>query len=64
MKVIFKCKNCNKEKEVFSKVGSKTEAPTCEECNCVMSRQFKNVTKGDIVDDELIDAAQKMIFKN
>lgn len=60
--VKYKCNNCNKEIVVKFKVGKKPEQPVCENCNCAMNRIYKNISLGDITDDEMIHLGQKMLY--
>jgi len=57
----FKCE-CGEIKTVNFKPGNKPEAPICEKCKKPMSREFKNLGVGDIVDDECMNIGRMMTY--
>ena len=58
---IFKCPKCNKEITVKFNVGKAPKKVKCPDCKVEMTRLWKNISTGSIVDDSMIEVAQDML---
>lgn len=61
-KAIFVCPNCGSKENVMFRVGEKPAPMLCPNCGETMCREYKNVSLGDIVSDEMIEIGQKMLY--
>lgn len=56
----YKCPKCDKTKQVVFKPGFLIKVE-CEDCNEPMTREWKNVGVGTVVDDKQIQIDQMML---
>jgi transcription elongation factor Elf1 len=59
-KATFKCPKCGNIKEIMFTVGTDAES-VCDKCGTKMTRVWKNISTGTVVDDTLIEVGQRML---